>query len=158
MKKHHLQKYYQFEDMLTPEERFYMHVELSLTQQHYRDRRTACRVISNKYLAKKGLPPVTGEFGDLVTVYIKRLKTMQKEEFSTRRQRLIDNMKKQPAGAEIRYPLNVSTIAWIDKRQKEFLRVAKMFPGRLRDKQALTMLASSCASPEAAVAFVGRVR
>jgi DNA invertase Pin-like site-specific DNA recombinase len=158
MKKHHLQKYYQFEDVLTPEERFYMHIELSLTQHNYRDRRTACRVISNKYLAKKGLAPVSGEFGDLVKTYVKRLKNMQKVEFSTRRQRLIDRLKKEPDGAEIRYPLNVSTIAWIDKRQKEFLRVAKMFPGRLRDKQALTMLASSCASPEAAVAFVERVR
>jgi len=93
-----------------------------------------------------------------VKTYIKRLKNMQKVEFSTRRQRLIDRLKKEPDGAEIRYPLNVSTIAWIDKRQKEFLRVAKMFPGRLKDKQALTMLASSCASPEAAVAFVERVR
>ena len=158
MKKHHLQKYYQFEDVLTAEERFYMHVELSLTQHNYRDRRTACRVISNKYLAKKGLPPVSGEFGDLVSVYIKRLMNMQKQEFSTRRQKLIDRMKKEPAKAEIRYPLNVSTIAWIDKRQKEFLRVAKMFPGRLKDKQALTMLASSCASPEDAVALVEMVR
>lgn len=156
MKKHFNQKHYHFEDVFTQDERFYMHIELYLTEKNYRSRKEAFRVISNKWLKKKGLAPVQGEYGEPCKHYSKRLKLMQKTEFSERRQRVIEKLDKRRDG-QLRYPLNVEGAAILVRNQNEFLRVAKMFPGRLKDKQSLTMLASSCASPEAAVEFMGRL-
>ena len=151
MEDHHRQKHFQFNHFFTKEERFCMYVEMTLTQKNYRDRRTACRVISNKYLKRKGFPQLNGEYGELAKVYLNRVKAMQKEEFSARRQRLIDVLSELDKQEEIRHPINVTTIAWTDKRQEEFLKVAKTIPGRLRDKQGLTMMAESCSRPEQAV-------
>jgi len=157
MKAHHRQKHFQFNDFFTSEERFSMYIELTMTKKNYRDRRTACRSISNKYLRRKGLPPVTGEIGEFVRSYVNKVKAMQKESFSERRQRLLDALNKLDAKDEIRHPINVTTIAWVDKRQDEFLKVAKTFPGRLKDKQALTMMAESCSKPEQAAELFRRL-
>jgi hypothetical protein len=82
---------------------------------------------------------------------------MQKEEFSTRRQRLIEALSELDSAEELRHPINISTIAWTDKRQEEFLKVARTIPGRLQDKQALTMMAESCSKPEQAVELFRRL-
>lgn len=157
MTQHHRQKHFQFNQFFTKEERFSMYVEMTLCQKQYRDRRTAARVISNKYLKRKGFPALNGEYGELVRVYLTRVKAMQKEEFSERRQRLIEALSELDGKDELRHPINVTTIAWTDKRQEEFLRVAKTIPGRLRDKQALTMMAESCSKPEQAVELFRRL-
>jgi len=157
MNDHHRQKHFQFNKFFTKEERFSMYIELTLTQKNYRDRRTACRVISNKYLKRKGFPALQGELGETVRVYLTRVKAMQKEEFTTRRQRLIEALSELDAAEELRHPINISTIAWTDKRQEEFLKVARTIPGRLQDKQALTMMAESCSKPEQAVELFRRL-
>lgn len=157
MKPHHRQKHYQFHNVFTQEDRFLMYIELYLTKKRYKTRREACRVISNKWLKKKGLPKMTTEFGDSAKVYLTKLKKLQKTEYTERRQRAITAIMECKC-VELRYPINVETVAWIDRRQDEFLTVAKMFPGRLRDKQALTMLAGSCVNPSAAAEFIERVR
>lgn len=157
MKAHPRQKHFQFNEFFTSEERFSMYIELTMTKKNYRDRRTACRAISNKYLRRKGLPPVVGEVGEFVGSYRGKVKAMQKESFSERRQRLLDALNKLDAKDEIRHPINVTTIAWVDKRQDEFLKVAKTFPGRLKDKQALTMMAESCSKPEQAAELFRRL-
>ena len=155
MKKHFNQKHYHFEDVFTADERFYMHIEFHITGKNYRSRKEAMRVISNKWLEKKGLPAIHGEYGEPCKTYAKRIRLMQKTEFSERRQRVMEKLKKHPD--EVRYMLDIQTACQLERNQSEFLRVAKLFPGRLRDKQSLTMLASSCASPEAAADFMGRL-
>ena len=155
MKKHFNQKHYHFENIFSADERFYMHIELHLTAKNYRSRKEAFRVISNKWLKRKGLPPVQGEYGESCKTYARRVHLMQKVEFSERRHKLCEKLQKRKG--ELRYPLSPETACQLMRNQTEFLRVAKMFPGRLKDKQSLTMLASSCASPEAAVDFMGRL-
>jgi DNA invertase Pin-like site-specific DNA recombinase len=153
MKRHWTEKYYQFTDVFSQEDRFLMHIELYMTAKNYRSRKEACRVISNKWLKRKGLPTLTGEFGDSTKVYLNKLKKCE----SPRKQKVLKSIAEY-ACDEVRYPINLTSIAWVDKRQKEFLRVAKMFPGRLRDKQALTSLAAACHDPQQMSEFLEKVR
>lgn len=148
MVRHAKQKHFAFTSYLTEEERFTMHIEFYLTQKNYRDRRMACRVISNKYLRRKGLPAVEGMYGELARPYLAKVKAMQAKEYSERRQRLIEELSQLGRDIEVSYPLNIRSIARVDPVQQEFLRVAKMMPGRLRDKQELTRMASRCVRPE----------
>lgn len=151
------ERHYSFKECFTFEERFLMHIELHMTQKNYRDRRTACRAISNKWLAKKGLPSIKGEYGERIQPYLARLKKLQKEEFSERRQWLADRLSKRDKNEEVRYPLNIETIAWVDRRQQAFLKIARSMPGRLVDKQRLVSMAGACAQPADAVELFGRL-
>lgn len=151
------ERHYSFKDCFNFEEMFLIHIELYMTQKNYRDRRTACRVISNKWLSKKGLPPLKGEYGERVQPYLARLQKLQKEDYTERRQWMIDRLSKRDPSEEMRYVLNIETIAWVDRRQKAFLKIAKSLPGRLVDKQRLVAMAGACAQPAEAVELFGRL-
>jgi len=154
-KAHHTQKFYAFHNVFTQDERFHMHIEYYLTHKHYRSQAAACRAISNKWLRRAGLPPMGNEFGDTVRMYRKKLKTMQKEHATSRRAKVLSSL--DNFEDEVRYPLNPTTILKVSKRQEEFLAVAKRFPGRLRDKEALTVMIKGCVAQDDAVDFVKRV-
>ena len=154
--RHQTQQYYAFHSAFTKDERFYMHLEYYLTHKNYRNQRDACRAISNKWLRKVGLAPMSSELGDTVKMYKKKIEALQKQEFSDRRARVLKELKKY--GDEVRYPLNPATIFKVSKSQREFLSVAKKFPGRLQDKQALTTMVSGCVAADEAVDFIQRVR
>jgi DNA invertase Pin-like site-specific DNA recombinase len=145
------QKYFCFNQFFSKAERFSMHIQLTLTEKNFRDRRTACRVISNQWLKRKGFPSLTGENGDTLAMYQAKVKKMQKEEFSEKRDRLLDLLKKYSKAPLVMYPLNVDTIAHVFRRQTEWIRIAKAIPGRLRDKEGLTAMAATCRNPEEAV-------
>jgi hypothetical protein len=132
-----------------------MYLELYMTGKNYRDQRTAVRVISNKWLKLKGLPPVTGEFGMPAKQYVAKLKKMQEDEFSERRFRLITMLKNFEH--DVIYPMNILTIVRTMRRMEAFLAVAKTLPGRLRDKSTLTTIASHCAVPQGMTDLVRRV-
>ena len=155
-KAHHSQKFYAFHNVFSQDDRFHMHIEYYLTHKQYRTHAAACRAISNRWLRKAGLPTMGSEFGDTVRMYRKKLKLMQKEQFSQRRAKVLSSL--DNFEDEVRYPLNPTTIVKVMKRQSEFLAVAKRFPGRLRDKEALTVMVKGCAALDDAVDFVRRVR
>ena len=155
--KHHRQTHFDFRQFFTAEEVMSMYIQLTLTAKNYKDRRTACRVISNKWLRRKGLPGVTGETGDTMSRYRAKLKEMQKQEFSERRANVLDALEKYEDHQDVMYPINVTTVAWVDRRQTEWMRVAKTIPGRLRDKEGLTAMAASCRGPESIVDLMRRI-
>ena len=148
-------KHYAFHQIFNAEERMHMYLELYMTGKNYRDQRTAVRVISNKWLKLKGLPPVTGEFGMPAKMYVAKLKKMQEDEFSERRFRLITMLKNFKH--DVIYPMNILTIVRTMRRMEAFLAVAKTLPGRLRDKSTLTTIASHCAVPQGMTDLVRRV-
>lgn len=149
------QKHFCFNQFFTKAERFSMHIQLTLTEKHFRDRRTACRVISNQWLKRKGLPSVTGENGNTLAAYQAKVKAMQREQFSEKRDRLLGVLQKYDKGTLVMYPLNVDTIAHVFRRQTEWIRVAKMIPGRLRDKEGLTAMVATCRDQAEAVKLMG---
>lgn len=158
IKRHHAQKHFDFRQLFTAEEIMSMHIQLTLTGKNFRDRRTACRVISNKWLRRKDFPIVHGELGEPVEKYLARVKLAQRQEFTERRAKLIEVLSEYPKGTDVMYPINVTTIAWVDRTQTEWMRVAKTIPGRLRDKQGLTAMAAQCRDPEMAVDLMRRLQ
>ncbi len=152
------QKHFCFNQFFSKAERFSMHIHLVLTAKQYRDRRTACRVISNQWLKRKGFPSLTGETGDTLAMYQAKVKKMQAVEFSEKRDRLLDVLKKYGKGTLVMYPLNVDTIAHVFPRMEEWIRVAKPIRGRLHDKKGLTAMAATCRNPEEAVRLMEVLR
>lgn len=147
MKDHHLQKHFGFNRFFTQEDRLHMHQQFHLTSGHFRDRRTACRVVSNQWLERKHLPTITGEFGTTIGIYRAALIRMQKEEFSERRDAVLAALEEYPKDAIVSYPIDVNTIARIEPVMKRFLRVAKRIKGKISDKSTLVSLAAACVDP-----------
>lgn len=157
MKDHATQKHFAFNQMFSPEDRMNMYIQLTLTGKNYRNRQTACRIISNKWLRRRGLPPVSGEVSETMRSYLNKVKKLQKVEFTERRDKLIRVLNKYPKDTEVMYPINITTIGWVGPRQDEFLRVARKLTGRIKDKQALIAIAGQCVSPDHAVDLLKRL-
>lgn len=148
------QIHFSFNQMFSRQDRMHMYLQLSLTCKQYRGRKMACRVISNKWLKMKGLPQLTGLLSDTHRLYTHKVKQMQKEEFSERRQKLLEVLKKYDKESDVNYPLNVDTIAHVMRRQEVFLKTARKISGQIKDKQTLVSLASQCVSADAAVELI----
>lgn len=140
----HDQKHFSFNQFFTTEERFYMYQQLALTGKQYRNRKTACRVISNMWLARKGFPPLTGLLHDTKKSYLARLKILQQTEWTTRKAKLIRVLEKYTNGPLVMYPINITTIGWVGPRQEEFFAAAKRLTGKIRDKATLTAILTTC--------------
>lgn len=138
------QKHFSFNQCFTSEERFYMYQQLALTQKQYRDRKTACRVISNQWLIRKGLPPMGGKVNESLETYRSRVKALNKAEPNAKLTALLRVLSKYDKGTDVNYPINLTTIAWVGRRQEEFFKAAKKFTGRIRDKESLTAVALQC--------------
>jgi len=151
------QKHFGFTEHFTNEDRLNMYYQLYLTHTQYGDRRTACRVISNQWLAKKGLPHVEGELGDSIGRYIARLKAMQKICFTVRRADALSKLEGMPRDLMVTYPIDVSTIAEMWPVMERFLKAAKKTKGRLRDKMVTTAVVSRGADPDVLLDVVGRL-
>ena len=151
------QKHFGFTEHFTNEDRLNMYYQLYLTHTQYGDRRTACRVISNQWLAKKGLPHVEGEIGDSIGRYIARLKAMQKTSFTVRRADALSKLEGMPRDLMVTYPIDVSTIAEMWPVMERFLKAAKKTKGRLRDKMVTTGVISRGADSDVLLDVVGRI-
>jgi len=156
-KDHHSQKHFTFTKFFTPEERFNMFIQLSLTGKNYRNRSTACRVISCKWLKRKGFPCLVGEDSELVGSYLKKVKAMQKEGFSERREALIKALLKREMDDSIVYPINVMSIAYVGPRQDKFLRASRRISGRIKNKKALIAIANCGVSVDANLDLIRRI-
>jgi DNA invertase Pin-like site-specific DNA recombinase len=148
------QKHFGFTELFTNEDRLNMYYQLYLTHKQYSDRRTACRVISNQWLNRKGLPHVEGEIGDSIGRYLARLKAMQREEFSMRRAEAIADLESMSRDKMVTYPICVSTIAEMWPVICRFLASAKKTKGRLRDKMVTTAVIGSAVDPAVMVKVV----
>ena len=136
------QKHFELMEFTTNEDTLQMYQQLYLTHTQYCDRRTACRVIINQWLAQKGLPHVEGETGDSIGRYLARLKAMQRQEFSVRREEAMSMLESLSRKLMVAYPINVTTIAEMWPVMTRFLSAAKKTKGRLRDKMSLTAVVS----------------
>lgn len=151
------QKHFGFMEFFTNEDRLQMYYQLYLTHTQYSDRRTACRVISNQWLARKGLPHVEGETGDSIGRYLARLKAMQRQEFSVRRDEAMSMLGSLSRKLMVAYPINVTTIAEMWPVMTRFLSAAKKTKGRLRDKMSLTAVVSGGIDQDGLVGVVEKL-
>lgn len=138
------QRHFSFNQFFTAEERFYMYQQVALTRKQYRDRKTACRVVSNQWLVRKGLPPLKGLTSDSMRAYVARLKLLQQTEWTTKKAKLIHVLAKYGKESQIMYPVNTTTIEKVGPRQEEFFAVARKLTGRIRDKATLTAILTTC--------------
>lgn len=152
------QKHFGFMEFFTNEDRLNMYYQLYLTHKQYADRRTACRVISNQWLNRKGLPHVEGEIGDSIGRYLARLKAMQREEFSVRRADAISILESTPRDRMVTYPIDVSTIAEMWPVMSRFLTSAKKTKGRLKDKMITTALVGQGVDQEGVFGVIEKLR
>lgn len=152
------QKHFGFMKFFTDEDRLNMYYQLYLTHTQYSDRRTACRVISNIWLNRKGLSHVEGEIGDSIGRYIARLKAMQREEFSMRRAEAIADLECMSRDKMVTYPIDVSTIAEMWPVMSRFLTSAKKTKGRLRDKMITTSVIGSGVDQDGIVGVIEIMR
>lgn len=158
MDEHHLQKNFGFHKFFTQEERMVMLQQFYLTSGHFRDRKTAARVISNQWLEKKHLPTITGEHGTTIGIYKAALTRMQKDGFSERRDAVLRALEKYPKDVVVSYPIDVCTIWRVDPAMKRFIRVAKKIRGKMSDKSTLVSLAAACVDPDRCVELLEAVR
>lgn len=150
------QRQFSFNQFFTAADRYNMHVQMYLQGEagHYETIRDSVRSVCNRWLEKKGFPPLTGYKGDFIQVYQARVRLMQREEFSERRYRLLQILEQYPPDSDVMYPIVIDSLTNVTRNQNKFLKAMKAIPGRLVNKKELVMLAASCADPAMAVKMV----
>ena len=157
MKDHHTQKHFCFNRFFTQEDKFNMHVQLSLTGKHYCSLSSACRVISNKWLRRKGLPSMTGVESESVGSYLAKVREMQQQRFSERREALIRVLRRRKGSDRVVYPINVTSSRRVIPNQDRFLRASRRISGRIKNKQALIAIAIRGSDLESNLDLIRRV-
>lgn len=145
------QHYYAFENVFSDAQRVEMFMQLSLTEHKYASRREACRVISNIYLQRKGLPPLLGEVNDTRKSYLRRLKASELRETTAPGQRVIKALSKSK-GSCVSYPINVSSLSVVSRNRSEWIEVSKL----VKDRTACAFV-MACEDRESAVAVLSAV-
>lgn len=154
------QKNFYFTQFFTAEDRFLMHVQFSLTQKNFKTMSEAAKVTSNKWLKMKGFPPVLATRRELTTIYLGRLRAMQRVEFSERRDNLMRMLMKRVAKNPqdlLGHPIETKHLTRMAATQEKFLETAKKINGRIRDKKALVKMANTCVSPDASIDLMNRL-